>query len=51
MGVRDKTCNSTEDSEWFDLQMGCGGYDVPLVKGYVRIVLLVDVEVFNETPS
>lgn len=48
MRVWNKPCDSAEDGKRFNLEVSCCGNDRVLVQRDVRIVFLVDVEIFNE---
>ena len=49
MGVRDQTCDCTENCEGLNLEMSGRGEDLGLVKRDVRVVLLVHIEVLDKT--
>jgi len=49
MWVWDEACDSTEQSEGFDLQMGRCRNDITLVECNVGVVFFVDIKVFNQT--
>jgi hypothetical protein len=51
VGIRYKTGDSTQDSKWFNLQMGGRRDDIRFIECDVRIVLFVHIEVFYETIS
>lgn len=49
MWVRNETSDSAEDCERFDFQMRRSRFDVGFVERDERVVLLVDIQVFDET--
>ena len=49
MRVRNQTSDSSQESERFNFEVGRRRNDVWFIEGDIRVILLVDVEVFYQT--
>ena len=47
--IWNQACDSAKQRERLDLEVRGGRYDIRLVQGNIRVVLLVDVQILNQT--
>jgi hypothetical protein len=46
--IRNKSGYSTEQCEWFNLQMGGGRNNIGFVECDIRVIFFIDVEILNQ---